>query len=87
MRDHDSELELLKVMLEFESLVDCHEHAESTLGHGDQLVVREISPLGLGDREHLMGWEGLAHSRVNALIYEDAHEMSCSLASSKNPMA
>ena len=85
--NHNPKGEFLKIVLEAKSLVDCNEHIKVSLRQRHQLFVGQAPPSRLGDRNYFMIGEGLTNSRVNALVYEDAHSISCCLANSRNKTA
>ncbi len=85
--NHNSEGEFLKVVLETKSLINRDQYIELPLRQHHQPFVGKAPPSSLGDCNYFVIREGLTNSRVNALVYEDAHSISCSLANSRNRTA
>src|SRR5438105_3562946 len=80
----DSEGNLFEIVLVFKTLVRGDQNVTLILRPGDQLDVRESTPLGIGNGQDFMIWESLPEARIDAFVYEDTHSMSWALASSRN---
>lgn len=75
--NHDhTQPELLQVLLELQAAIDGDEDVETILRQQKQGSVCELIPAHIMDRLDFMIQKEFFHSRVYALINEDAHSMS-----------
>ena len=70
-----SDSELSKILLKLEVTVDGHKYVELFLGGGQQGAVFKGAPAFVVNRSRLVIGEKSLHSRIYALVNEDAHSM------------
>jgi hypothetical protein len=51
-----------------EALVGGHQNVAAALGLGNQLGIRQSTPIGFSDSQHLIIRESLPQTRINALV-------------------